>query len=191
MAPLGNLIRLLPLQLDELPYHPHLHDQISGSITGSEALDRNELPNLTAFIQEVLDHGMEFINDTLPSTFQKGNLRPSPPSTAPVRHLRRDISSAELGQISWSTPRIPRQPTEDSLKAGEAWFVRKSRHANQSQEGTADFGELDYAVRRDHSEHEREATPDIFDSYKVLEWDFANEDGLTVGDYSQIKMTSR
>lgn len=208
MAPLGNLIRLSPLQLHELPNNVKLGGSIKQSSGGrvynpstttnddssadrtSDALDQDGRPKLAAFIKEVLDQAKEFIDDTISSTFREGSLKTSPPATAQVRLLSRGITGAQLHKIPWLKSRIPRQPPADSLKSGEAWFARRSRHANQSQEGTADFSEFDYGLRIDHSEHEREYTPDIFDSFKVLEWDLEHDgEQLVIGEYSQIRMT--
>ncbi|MCJ1464693.1 hypothetical protein MMC07_003306 [Pseudocyphellaria aurata] len=208
MAALGNLIRLSALQLHELPHHTKLDGAIKQSSDGkvynprnatdndssddntSDTLDQDGCPKLTVFIKEVLDQAKEFIDDTLSSTFREESLKTSPPATAQVRLLSRDITSAQLDGVPWLRSRIPRQPPADKSKSGEAWFARRSRHANRSQEGTADFGEFDYGLREDHSEHEQQYTPDIFDSFKVLEWDLEHDgEELLIDDYSQIKMT--
>lgn len=209
MAPLRNLIRLSPLQVHELPHNVRFGSSIKQRPDGrvynpstttnddssvhivSDALDQDGRPKLTAFIKEVLEQAKEFIDDTLPLTFQVESLKMSPPATAEVRLLSRDITSAQLDEIPWFKSSIPRQPPADSLKSGETWFARRSRHANHRLEGTADFGEFDYGLRIDHSEHEREYTPQVFDSFKVLEWDLAQDgDELAIDEYSQIRMTS-
>ena len=205
MAPLGNLIRLSPLQGHELPHNVKLGDFIKQSSDGkvsdinydstadrtSNALDQDGRPELKAFIKEILDQAKEFIDDTLSSTFREESPKTSPPAIAQVRLLSRTITSTQLDKIPWLKSKIPRQPPVNSPKSGEAWFARSSRHANQSQEGTADFSEFDYGLRIDHSEHEREYTPDIFDSYKVLEWDLEHDgEELIIDKYSQIRMTS-
>lgn len=209
MAALGNLIRLSALQLHELPHHTKLDGSIKQSSAGevynpgtannnnssvegtSDAVDQDGRPKLTAFIKEVLDQAKAFIDDTLPSTFREESLKMSPPATAKVRLLSRDITSAQLDNIPWLRSRIPRQPPVDRLKSGEAWFARRSLHANRSQAGTADFGEFDYGIREDHSEHERQYTPNVFDLFKVLEWDLEHDgEELATDEYSQIRMTS-
>lgn len=209
MGPLGNLIRLSPLQLHELPHNVKLGGSIKQSSDGrvcnpssgtnddssadrtSDALDQDGRPKLTAFIKEVLDQAKEFVDDTLSSTFREESIKKSPPATAQVRLLSRNITSAQLDKVSWLESRIPRQPPANSLKSGETWFARRSRHANLSQEGTADFGEFDYGLRIDHSEHEREYTPEVFDSFKVLEWDLERDgEELIIDGYNQIRMTS-
>lgn len=210
MATLGNLIRALPLQLDELPHHVKFGNSenkstdqgtqspdtpsknISGHNGTSESSDKNGRPKLTTFIREVLDQAKEFIDDIVPSTFQEGSLKSSAPSSAQVRLLSRVIPSIQLNQIPWSTSRILRRLPQDALKSGELWFARRSIHPNRSHEGTADFSEFDHGLRVDHSEHEQEYTPEVFDLYKVLEWDLQNEGGdLVIDDYSDIRMTSR
>ena len=208
MAALGNLIRASPLQLEELPHHVKFGNSAKKSTDQgaqssyipsnnilepngiSEVLDQNGRPKLTAFIKEVLDQAKEFIDHIVPSTFQEGSLKMSAPSSAQVRLLRGIIPSAQLNQIPWSTSRIPRRLPLDALKSSEEWFARKSIHSNRSHEGTADFNEFDYALRIDHSEHEQEYTPEIFDLHKVLEWDLQNED-LVIDDYSDPRMASR
>ena len=40
-------------------------------------------------------------------------------------------------------------------KPAEAWFARRSRHANHSDEGTADLDEFDHGLRNDHSRNEQ------------------------------------
>lgn len=184
MAPLGNLLRLSPLHLDELPSHPKILN-LAGK--GSD----KKPPELAAFIKEVLNQAIEFIDDTMPATFKEANLKASSPSTAQVRLLSRYIPSSQIKQITWSNPNVSRQPPEDILDSGEAWFARRSRHVNQAQEGTASFSEFDYGLRVEHSEHEREYTPDLYDSFKVLEWDIQSEcGGLVIDNYSSITMNS-
>ena len=68
--------------------------------------------------------------------------------------------------------------------------MRKSRHVNKKGEGTLDWPELDHAVRVEHNEHEREYTGEIFDSYKVLDWDGETTSLGQVENYEDIKMRS-
>ena len=111
MAPLGNLVRLLPLHINELPAHPALeslvstasdHTQSAGSSPSQPGkVDLTERPNLISFIEEVLDQATIFVDDTLPATFKKGRLKKSAPATAKVRLLSRDISRAEIEAVPW------------------------------------------------------------------------------------------
>lgn len=213
MPPLGNLIRLLPLQLTELPFHAEFQssgtesleeqnynsnsskdDNLgkSRSLDAVNVLDQNGRPRLLFFLKEVLDEALQFVNDTMPSTFREGGLKVSVPATAKVRLLGRDISSTELNQIPWSTSRIPRQISNGDLDSGEAWYARISQHENSAVDGSADFGEFDWGLRVDHSEHEREYTPEVIGSYKVLDWDSeTGADGLSIDTYSHVKMNSK
>ena len=70
-------------------------------------------------------------------------------------------------------------------------FSRKSTHINKPETGTATWEEFDSGLRVQHSEHEREYTPDVFDSFKVLDWN-AETDALgdEVGEYRDVKMSS-
>lgn len=64
--------------------------------------------------------------------------------------------------FTWKTPiltlefyvGIPRN-WSNGKKPAEAWFARRSRHANHSDEGTADLDEFDHGLRHDHSRNEQ------------------------------------
>ena len=121
MAPLGNLVRLLPLHINELPAHPALESLVSNpseqrrSVGSSPSqagkVEASEQPNLISFMEEVLDQATIFIDDTLPATFKEGGLKRSAPATAKVRLLSRNISMAEIQAIPWmnTSMYIPRQ----------------------------------------------------------------------------------
>ena len=111
MAPLGNLVRLLPLHINELPAHPALESLVSPpseQIESAESsppqagkVELSERPNLISFMEEVLDQAALFIDDTLPATFEEGALKKSSPAVARVRILSRKISKAEIEAIPW------------------------------------------------------------------------------------------
>ena len=70
-------------------------------------------------------------------------------------------------------------------------FARKSTHTSKSETGTATWEEFDGGLRVQHSEHEREYTPDVFDSFKVLDWDAETDTlGEELGEYRDVKMSS-
>lgn len=159
MAPLGNLVRLQPLDINELPAHPSLDsllqdpERASESTSPSQAtmIAPTERPNLVSFIEEVLEQATLFVDDTLPITFKKGALKSSSPSEARVRLLSRDIGVAEIRSVPWINSCIPRNWSSNRIKHPEAWFARRSRHANRCSHGTADFGEFDFGLRHDRT----------------------------------------
>lgn len=187
MAELGNLVRLVPLKLDELPSHPAL-------VFEASTTDANGRPNLRPFIKATLEQAVTFVDNILPATFKPGSEKPSLPAVAKVQLLRRDIPGPVLAQIPWLDSKVPRDIPEGISEIGETWFGRKSRHANRQEKGTARFSEFDYGLRTDHSEHEGEYTPDVFDTYKVLDWTVYNdsdEEDPTFGDYKNVTMSGR
>lgn len=111
MAPLGNLVRLLPLHINELPAHPALESLVNTPSEQAKSanphspqaskVDSSERPNLFSFMEEVLDQATLFIDDTLPTTFKEGGLKNSAPAVAKVRLLSRNISMAEIQAIPW------------------------------------------------------------------------------------------
>ncbi|KAI9880659.1 MAG: hypothetical protein M1830_001663 [Pleopsidium flavum] len=238
LAPLGNLVRLLPLQLSELPAHPALakldqtaesdnrgardcingtypegdesvqhgniidaHQERSADYSGySEhqnqdrssyrGLDQKSRPRLISFIKEILDQATSFVDDSLSNTFAEDKEKSSSPAVAKVRLLKRNIDGQQLSRIPWSTSKVPRKIPLHTAHTGEAWFARRSHHANHVQIGTADFSEFEQGLMVDHSKHEQEYTPDVFDAFPVLNWDAETlSNALTIGEfYSQIRM---
>ncbi|KAL6716278.1 hypothetical protein ACLMJK_005844 [Lecanora helva] len=191
MAPLGNLVRLLPLHIAELPFHPALEALIHAEEISKISAD--ERPNLFSFVKEVLDEATRFVEDTLPNTFKEGSLKSSSPSKGQVRLWSRDIQSTEIQSVPWTNAVIPRNQSAKAKKPAETWFARSSRHANSKTEGTADFDEFDWGLRVNHSKHEQEYTPDVFDSYKVLDWSDQIREAIDIGtpieNYRDINMS--
>jgi len=105
------------------------------------------LASLSEFVCEVLDEALAFSESAIPTTFQpKGSLKNSSPSTAKVQLLSSDV-----------------------LK-GEAWFARRSEHKDVPSEGTASYQEFENGLYYNHSVHEMDYTPDVFDACKVLDY---------------------
>ena len=156
----------------------------------SDVLDHTGRPNLIPFIKTILDEATTFVDETITSTFSDGGLKSSPPSIAKVKLLKRTIAGSELSQIPWEKSTIARKPPQGIAKSSEAWFARSSKHANRNLKGTTSWSEIDFALRSDHSQHERMYTPDVFDDFKVLEWDFGAGHESIIGKYSDITMGS-
>lgn len=186
---LGNLIRLYPLTLGEVPNHP----QFANVPQTPKAMQESSThPEIVPFLRAVLAEASTFIDTTVPSTFVKKQLKASKPAVAKVQLLQRTITPEELAQVPWTTSKLPRHvdPAKAAAKM-EPWFARRSRHSNQSEDGTADYPEFDAGLRVEHSVKERMYTPNVFDSYKVLDWD-ADTKGLDIGDgWRDVDMSSK
>ncbi|KAL8781148.1 MAG: hypothetical protein Q9213_006148 [Squamulea squamosa] len=216
MATFSNIIRLVPLQLEDLPPHPALElsveqkrqRKISGvredhvqntspqettqrvNESETEDLDDNGRSSIGSFIKVILDSAVVFIDKTMPSTFKASSEKPFMPAKSRVQLLRRDISAQAISTVDWLGSRIPRHPP--AKLTSEAWFARRSRHANQQAENTANFSEFDYGLRVDHCQHEGEYTPDVFDTHKVLEWTVPQasiEQEANFADYKDVSMS--
>ena len=191
MAPLGNLVRLLPLHINELPAHPALESLVNSD--KSSTITADERTNVITFVSEILVQAIAFVDDTLPATFKEGSLKPSPPSKAQVKLLSKDIGAPEIESIPWTGSTVNRTWSAKGKKPPEAWFARRSHHVNQKSDGTADFDEFDFGLRYEHSKHEQAYTPDVFDSYKVFDWKDqikeAPDDNPGLNDYNYVNMS--
>ncbi len=161
---LSNLIRLAPLQVSDLPAHPDL--------PGSSA-------NLSALLTALLDEGASFLS---PSTFSRNfkhhSTKPSPPSAARVEVLSHNVPANAIAQIQWTRS----HPDNNGLSRSkppkadtEHWFARRSLHrdiSSKSKEtpGHASWDEFVFGLRDEHSKHEMEFTPTLYDARPVADW---------------------
>ncbi|KAL8928286.1 MAG: hypothetical protein Q9208_001996 [Pyrenodesmia sp. 3 TL-2023] len=224
MARLGNLLRLEPFKLEELPAlgelesiavpqpkskqkHAEEEDHVGEDSTvapgalskvtetirsGASTLNADRRPAMRPFIKAILDQAVTFTDEIFPFSCSPFAEKSSPPSRAKVQLLKRDGNPPWFTKIPWGLSKVPRDMPQDLDSMGEGWFARKSRHANRQEKGTARFSEFDYGLRVEHCEHEGQYTPDIFDTYKVLECKLQHEspdedeDGLTSGDHANF-----
>ena len=151
---LGPLVRLRPLKVTELPAHPDLASlQTSGTS-----------PELHTFVKDVLSEASTFMTAYLPAKFStKSEAKPSPPSTAQVQLLSHEIPTSAIPQQA--------RVSDSTGATAESWFARTSLHQNQKVEGTADWAEFESGLLDNHSQHEMEYTPDVYDAHQVLSWD--------------------
>lgn len=187
---LGNLVRLIPLKLNEVPAHPLIETYLTSSPHNkhppsssssaedprgnpplSRSLDPNGRPLIAPLLTALLTEATVFVDDTLPATFRPKSIKANPPATASIEVSQRIISEEEISKIPFTEANIPRKSSRVRQNYGEAWFARRSTHANRREKGTADWREFDHGLRREHSQHEMEYTPDVFDAFKVLDWD--------------------
>ncbi|KAI9664993.1 MAG: hypothetical protein M1821_006441 [Bathelium mastoideum] len=162
-----SIIHLHPLVPAELPSHPTLapHQQSS--------------PDTAGFLKRALDEATALIDTTLPQSFRiVSKSKTSPPSAAPVELLSHSVAASDL-------PSHVKKEGSSSSK-GETWFARRSVHEDAEKEGTASRVEFEEGLFRNHSANEMDYTPDVYDAYKVLEWD-ASQLGNVEG-YEQVGM---
>ncbi|KAF2142106.1 uncharacterized protein K452DRAFT_287314 [Aplosporella prunicola CBS 121167] len=162
-ASLGPLVRLRTLTPADIPPHPAI-----------KPVSEHEV-ELYSFLKSVLDEAVAFTDSIVPATFREGAAKASAPSSAKVKLLSRDIKASEL-------------PTSGR---NESWFARRSIHKNERTGGTADIAEFDEGLRDQHSKHEMEYTPDVFDAHKVADWDdlIAVRGGDVEGRYREVSMS--
>jgi hypothetical protein len=148
---LGPLVRMRILKPANLPDHPDLAAyQTAG-----------EQPQLSAFLYNVLSEGYAFTTQYWPKHFTvKARDKPSPPSTARVEVVTHEIQSSEL----------PVHARAEDGRTTENWCGRTSIHENAAKAGTASWEEFDGGLRQDHSQHEKDYTPLLFDAHEVLSW---------------------
>lgn len=127
-------------------------------------------PLLEPFVIAILDEAMTFIDDILPRRFKPTSEKISPPADSIVQLFKYEILGQTLREIPWESCYLPRNPPKNVGKTGEAWFARASEHPDEPQKGTASFSEFESSLRDNHSEHEAEYTPDVFDARLVLDW---------------------
>lgn len=207
---LGNLVRLIPLKLNEVPSHPAIETYLTASphnkhppssssssdsdspANASSTLDPDGRPLLAPFLQALLTEATTFVDSTLPTTFRTKSTKSNPPAKASIEVLQRMIPPEEISKIPFTETNIPRRSSRARQTYGEAWFARKSTHENKREHGTADWAEFDQGLRKEHSLHEMEYTPDVFDAYKVLDWDGAVQDlGGQVQGFEDVSMSSK
>jgi len=137
-----------PLQPSELPAHADL----------AQLQTSNTTPDLHAFITEALNEANTFMTEYLPKNFiVKAENKPAAPSKATVKLLEKTIPASEIPHKHVTEP--------------ETWFARTSTHENKRETGTATWDEFEGGLLDNHSQHEMEYTPDVYDAHKVLSWD--------------------
>ncbi|KAL1306461.1 hypothetical protein AAFC00_005159 [Neodothiora populina] len=164
---LGSKVRLHEYPASELPAHPDLAPyQTSG-----------DQPDLKSFIISTLSEGNSFVTSYIPAVIKvRTSQKTVPPSKATVQLAAHRISAARL-------------PAEARTESGESWFVRSSLHKSEKAAGTADWEEFEEALLDNHSQHEMDYTPDVFDAYRVLSWDEElAKMGNIVGSWEKVEM---
>ncbi|ERF77116.1 hypothetical protein EPUS_07657 [Endocarpon pusillum Z07020] len=165
---LGNLVRIVPLELSDLPPHPSIPQQSQAASTTTPSDSR-----LITFLLAILDEASTFISpSTFSTTFTSLSTKSSPPSASPVEVYKREISASDVSSIQWSAnQRVPREPP--AKVEDENWFARRSVHKNEpskTSEGSASWSEFVFGLKEQHSKHEQDFTPTLYDAHYVLDW---------------------
>ncbi|KAK5236242.1 hypothetical protein LTR47_002968 [Exophiala xenobiotica] len=185
---LSNLIRLAPLQVSDLPGHPDLPG--SGSSADLSALVTALLDDGASFLSP----------STFGRNFKHHSTKPSPPSAARVEVLNHTVPANAIAQVQWTRGSSSHHSDINSnnnnnnsnsnsggggvgvsrskplLKTGdEHWFARRSVHRdvsskNKDTPGHASWDEFVFGLRDEHSKHEMEFTPTLYDARPVADW---------------------
>lgn len=151
---LGPLVRLHPIAASKLPAHPDLTPYQTST---------DQLPDLSSFVSSVLAEAATFVTGYVPTAFEiKSASKKSPPSHATIQLLEHHLPASAL-------------PVEVRPQGGpviaENWFARSSLHEDRQEAGTGTWEEFEGALLDNHSQHEMDYTPDVFDAHRVLTWD--------------------
>jgi hypothetical protein len=84
---------------------------------------------------------------------------------------RRERSGSNASARSNQEPKIRR--TKPAELRDEHWFTRRSIHnciSSKLEPGTASWEQFLFGLLHNHSKNEQEFTPNLFDAYKVIDW---------------------
>ena len=188
MSSASTLVRLAPLALSEIPPHPDLPTRPDKSAANTTGSDRISQPDLLPFLTTFLRDGLSFLSSrSLNSNFKHHSVKKAPPSTDDVEVLTYSIPASTLQTAPWSSPAHKDNDTNGSHGSQvvsraqpqplptEHWFARRSVHSNVSSKspsnpGHASWEEFIYGLRDNHSKHEEDFTPTVYDARHVVDW---------------------
>lgn len=162
MSTKSPMIRLAPINFEDLPSHPSFKDALSTT-----------RPDLLPFALALLDQGRALVQPTqFNLSFKSHSWKPSPPSNNEVEILSTTVPVSDLAELPWSTPDILR--SRPSKLEDEHWYARRSYHHNHPNKnnapGTASWAEFVYGLRDHHSKHEYDFVPTIYDARLICDW---------------------
>ncbi|OCT46587.1 hypothetical protein CLCR_02010 [Cladophialophora carrionii] len=192
----SNLVRLAPLQLGEVPVHASLPS--SEDTTPPELPsflltlldDGIDFLSSTSFIANFKHQSTK---TALPSEAKVDVLTCDIAAReleqivkwdggATTRITANDSPNGAQGQgqgqkaaeETYTRPGRSKPPTR-VLSGGEHWFARKSVHKDLSSKdttspGNASWQEFIYGLRDNHSKHEEDFTPNLYDAHHVCDW---------------------
>jgi Protein of unknown function (DUF3074) len=193
---MSMLVRLAPLQLNEIPAHPDLPSTPSKSATlvvpGAGVDEDRSQPDFLPFLITLLNDGLDFLSPrNFQQEFKHHSNKPAPPCANEVEVRTYSIPPPALDKVPWAVPGVKRRGSSASTNGAtpasrvhrqkprelqtEHWFARRSIHENTSSKnlqkpGHASWEEFLFGLRDDHSKHEEEFTPTLFDARHVVDW---------------------
>ena len=135
-------------------------------------------PALAAFVRAVYYEAEAFMNHSYARTFLSAGFRGSRPADARVEIRERRVQRHQLEAVTWAENETWRAKPAGTLDEkgrweapwAESWFARRSVHKDSPQMGTASLSEFDEGIRTEHSKHEMEYTPDVYDMREIMDW---------------------
>ena len=135
--PLGNLVRLIHLELEEIPVHQSIVKYLNNSSQPPQSnaskpassspdgtspnTDIKKQPDLKQFIKAILDEATNFVDHEIPTSFKKKGTKSNPPASAKIDLLQRMISSEEIKRIPFQEANVSRKASKAEESNGEAW----------------------------------------------------------------------
>ena len=190
----STLLRLAPLQLHEIPAHPDLPIKTSRPSTLALPTESGNAlqPDLLPFLTTLLNDGLDFLSlRSLETNFKHHSNKAAPPSANDVEVLLQSIPTGTLNGLPWAESGLERRGSSASTNGAQSkqkiqrakprdlqaehWFTRRSIHDNVSSKskekpGHASWEEFLFGLRDNHSKHEQDFTPTLFDARKVVDW---------------------
>ena len=188
MSSHSTLVRLAPIALSEIPPHPDLPTRPDKSAAKSSSSEDVSQPDLLPFLTTFLRDGLSFLSSSsLSSNFKHHSVKQAPPSTNNVEVLTYSIPASTLESAPWSSSTHNNSDANGSHSSQvvtraqpkpvptEHWFARRSVHSNISSKniskpGHASWEEFIYGLRDNHSKHEEDFTPTVYDARHVVDW---------------------
>ncbi|KAK5075674.1 hypothetical protein LTR70_010022 [Exophiala xenobiotica] len=162
MSVKSPMIRLAPVPFEDLPDHPSF---------GSG--DSNKRPDLLRFALTLLDQGRSLVQPTqFNLSFKSHSQKSSPPSNNEIEILSATVPAADIEKLPWSSDEILR--SKPANVEDEHWYARRSYHHNHPSKnnaaGTGSWQEFVYGLRDQHSKHEYDFSPSIYDARLICNW---------------------
>jgi hypothetical protein len=169
-----KLLRLHVLRPDQLPSHPNLSSVQPKDVS---------LPSLPTFVEQILVEASQLIDHDLqdPTQFSSKGKRPSKPSTAEVELLT-CARTVEIGHMGSGPSDELAVKIGGATKIVENWFARRSVH----DVGEVSWEEFEAGLCDEHSKHEADYTPDVYDVREVCKWDLGGEE---IDEWRDVELT--